>query len=231
MSSTLKKMRLVGEAELDRLKAKQIREYDPELHVLVRLQKEMEDILDDTKTSPSEKLTLLHTAQHHFKTLSNKEAREQEGLVDVSNPMPTLPEPEPKIVEETTPVLSEPSISGVLVAAVENLPKQYREKAKKFLDWMKEHKDIIKFDPISGRLVIQGTEISHSNAHDLLYNLYVKRTGPPISGSKELNSILSDLNVPQTLISKRAAYSVHLPKKGKKVPGVAPTILKVYDDV
>ena len=69
--SDYRKMMLLEEAEVDRLRQKQIREYDPTLSALGRAQAQMEAFLLDDKLSDEEKLMLIEQAQQKFKRLKS----------------------------------------------------------------------------------------------------------------------------------------------------------------
>ena len=67
--SDYRKMVLLEEAEVDRLRQKQLREYDPTVSALARAQAQMEMFLLDEKLSDEEKLMLIEQAQQKFKRL------------------------------------------------------------------------------------------------------------------------------------------------------------------
>ena len=68
IKSYVKKV-LVDEAELDRLKHRQLREYSPELASLSRLKFYMDNILRRFNLSPQKKLTRLAALQGRFEKI------------------------------------------------------------------------------------------------------------------------------------------------------------------
>lgn len=67
----MKKMMLLEEGEVERLRQKQIKEYDPTLSAMARAQLELEAVLANNKLNDEEKLTLLHNAQEKFRQLKS----------------------------------------------------------------------------------------------------------------------------------------------------------------
>ena len=67
--SQLRKMVLLEEGELERLRQRQLKEYDPTLSAMAKAQMDLETILDSTKLTTLEKYTLLQDAQLRFKKL------------------------------------------------------------------------------------------------------------------------------------------------------------------
>ena len=58
-----KKLKLVDEMELERLIEKQLRQYDPKIHSMALMKKEMDQALARQDLVPEEKLALFHGAQ------------------------------------------------------------------------------------------------------------------------------------------------------------------------
>jgi len=67
--TSFKKMALISNDELDRLKQKQLSSYNPELRSMAFLKDEMDQLLLRTDLSAEEKLKLFQSAQHRFDSL------------------------------------------------------------------------------------------------------------------------------------------------------------------
>lgn len=67
-----RKMVLLEAAELDRIRQRQIREYDPNLSAMAKAQSQIDDILLNDKLSDSEKLALMNHAQHRYDAIKAK---------------------------------------------------------------------------------------------------------------------------------------------------------------
>ena len=65
------KAMLVNEEELSRLVEKQIREYNPNLHILGQIQLQQESILNNPKLSSDDKLHLFKKLQQRFSTMKH----------------------------------------------------------------------------------------------------------------------------------------------------------------
>ena len=69
--SSFKKMSLVAQEELDRLKQKQLTSYQPELRSMVFLKDEMDTILNRSDLPADEKLKLFQVAQNRFASIKS----------------------------------------------------------------------------------------------------------------------------------------------------------------
>ena len=88
--ATFKKMTLVSEEELDRLKQKQI-SYNPEVRVLAFLKDEMDQILSRNDLGIEEKLKLFQAAQGRFSTLKMKDHGSSLPELKTQLPEPIVP--------------------------------------------------------------------------------------------------------------------------------------------
>ena len=64
-------MVLMEEAEVERLRQKQLKEFDPTLSAMVRAQAEIDKVLNSNNLTDEDKLRLLHNAQQNFKKLKS----------------------------------------------------------------------------------------------------------------------------------------------------------------
>lgn len=95
----MKKMVLLEEGEVERLRQKQIKEYDPTLGAMARAQIELEAVLGNHNLSDEEKLNLLNNVQQKFKKLKSSI-----GVIPVpatTTILNAVPEEPPKATEDT----------------------------------------------------------------------------------------------------------------------------------
>ena len=83
--SDVRKMVLMEEAELDRMRQKQLKEYDPTLSAMGRAQSQIQEALTDDKLTDEEKLALLTEVQQRFSRLKSSI-----GVIPKAEPPPTL---------------------------------------------------------------------------------------------------------------------------------------------
>ena len=74
------KLQLVSEEELNRLRQKQIAQYNPKLPTAAFLKSEIDELMSDKQMEPESKLRLLQLAQQRFTSLRGKHAMERTSL-------------------------------------------------------------------------------------------------------------------------------------------------------
>ncbi len=67
--STFQKMVLLSQEEMERMRQKQIKEYDPNLRALARLQDEKETVLTDKQMSPDEALKIFQKLTSRYEAI------------------------------------------------------------------------------------------------------------------------------------------------------------------
>jgi len=246
--TSFKKMSLIAQEELDRLKQRQLTSYNPELRSMVFLKDEMDQLLLRTDLPAEEKLKLFQTAQHRFQAL-RPDVQSTTAGTTTSTPRAAAADEE----EEASPIAEGellamgPSTgvpqSATFARVVTNLPKQYRSKGTQLVEFFDEHPG--RFSATStGEMAIDGKPIPNSNFNDLIRHLYIGHQQTPV-GLEHFVSALRELNVPRTSISNRKVIDIlnqgelfHSPtgsptitQKGKGrgfPPGKRPRILYLY---
>jgi len=238
--STFKKLKLVSEDELQRLKEKQIRDYDPKIKKLAFLQSEMDLLLnEDSGLNTEERLKLFQAAQQRFESFK---APSLDNLPVVKK---TVTEHEvEEALEGVQPFVDleddEDSVLGLV-------PAQLRTKAKGLLNLITTNPDLISFDS-HNNVSISGTPIQGANFTDLFRSMYVHRKGE-VPGQAKFLRALKDMNVPISLISNTRVHSQLGSARGRSLsrspkafktpitspvraplapPGKQPTVLHVY---
>ena len=219
------KMKMVEEAELLRLKDKQIREYNPQIRSMSFYQNEIDDILTDNKLSASDKLTLIGVAEKRYNGIKSSTV----GTAAVK-PGPTIlagissglvPKESASLVTGLAPtaVLAPGAVAADGVAAVDaptetstrrilhGIPPAMMKKATEMLNYIKEYPEHISYDKKNMEVTINGEAIKHTNFIDLFRSLYSNRRNYNPIGSAPFMSALSDMNAPISLISNKYVWS------------------------
>ena len=108
-----KKYRLVDESEIDRVIEKRLRQYDPNLHSMALLKKDMTDILSQKNLYPEEKLNLYKANQNRFGQLNK-------AYTNPNISLPPAPPPTPSTVPEDQVNLLQAGDSFINSTALEN---------------------------------------------------------------------------------------------------------------
>ena len=81
--SSFKKLQLLSEEEVNRLKQKQISQYDPQLRAAAFLQTELDDLLSNKDLDSQQKMTLFQMAQQRFASLIGKNVMSKVPLAGI----------------------------------------------------------------------------------------------------------------------------------------------------
>ena len=233
--TSFKKMKLVGEDELQRFKEKQIRDYDPKIRTLAFLQSEMDAILNaDSDLNAEEKLKLFQIAQNRYDSF-----KKQSAVTNLPEKKQTVEAPaeEEAPPEDDFDAAAEDADDDDL-RILQFIPTLMREKAKQVLKIIKENPEDISYDS-HNTVSLSGSPIEHSNFTDLFRSLYVKSRVKP-AGQAEFVQVLKNLNVPNALISNKSLHKG--PSKRQRAdfqfipsassvspPGQQPHVLHVYN--
>ena len=69
-------MFLLSQEEMERMRQKQIKEYDPNLRAMARLQDEKDTVMTDKQMSPDEALKMLQKLQSRYEAIKNQDKAE-----------------------------------------------------------------------------------------------------------------------------------------------------------
>ena len=73
-ASLFKRLKLLDEQELDRLIERQIRQYDPSIHSMAQMKKDMDNVLSREDIPAEEKIALFKASQQRFNKIKPQEA-------------------------------------------------------------------------------------------------------------------------------------------------------------
>lgn len=231
-----KKYKLLAEDEYERLKIKELRDYNPQLKSMVRAQMDIDNVLSNKGITPDEKIKLIQTIRY-----TSPKMEESAPPAPLAPPVQLPSEPAPaevatQQVEEAHPnaeeFLSSEDIS-------EFVPDRFKARARLLSKHLSHHPDIVSIDD-NLQLVINGKPIIGSNFVDLLHSLYVPRKNFRPPGQTDFIQVLRSLNVPSTYISNRSVshalsskssslYPIkHKPKFSPKSKAKRTSILRMY---
>ena len=209
--STFKKMMLIGQDELERMKAKQIKEYDPSLHALARIQDQLDTVLNDptiAQLPPDERLKLFQKLQHRFNDIKH------EGDTPLKLAGVSARVPEPAAAPAALPV---PLVST-----------RYRTHADRLMKHVLRDPSALSVND-RHELVIKGQPISGSNIDDLVSDAFAtakaRVAGPRPQGFQEFLTALKDVNAPHSLLMN-PVYSASLNPNPFSIP-IAPKPIKL----
>ena len=176
----MRKMALVEQAVLDRLRQKQIIQaiQQPELASMANIKAQIEETLNNSKLSDSEKLEILHRAEDRYDKI-------QESIG-----------PKTLKTEIVQPELAETALSSVM------LPAQYGSKFSKFKEIVSSMPSLIKKSP-QNEMIIEGRTIPGSKFDDLIKHLYVPNRNLNLTGINELSAALLKASIKPNLISNK----------------------------
>ena len=204
----------MSEEEINRLKSKQISQYNPEIRTMAFLQTEIEDILTRNDLTPEDKMGLFHNAQQRFSSLHRK-TTEPEAVAkpDLSSPaapavaaQPAAAQPaDDQPVAAADPGSSQavdvtqltPSAKRAIDRLLVSVPQAHKKKAMSLLSLLSEN-SLISADS-KGQVIISGKRYDGSNFVDLIHGLYSK-SKKPTPALTEFGSALYELNIPRSLV-------------------------------
>jgi hypothetical protein len=208
MDKTFKKSVLVNAMEYDRLRQRQLREYQPDLSRLAKLQGEIHQTLFNKKIPDQEKSALVAELENQFTKLKKELGVLSSGLVSNSSV-----DDEPKIQQETSPTPPSPPEDDALPKN-DAFPLSYEDlalpdlggrKAKKLLQKFANNPNIIRAN-VDGELIVNGEAVPGSNYLKLVRSLFLgrgRRTGDQ-RGMPELFTAMRQLQVRPTEFSSKA---------------------------
>lgn len=230
--SYFKKYMLLPEAEVQRLKRTEIKEYNPEVNVLAKQNLNIEKILSDDSLSPEDKLRHFQLAKKEFQLLYDKYIKKNFPKEIESSHISTPAAPPTVPIDEHSSIEDPVHIDANDIANL--IPERFRDRAKYILERMEAQPNIASYNS-SNQLVVNGNIVPGTNIIDLLKDIFqFKKSFIPAGRSAFLIS-LKELNVPSSYISNRSLSKyVQEPleiQSGKGIeppPGKRPKIHLVY---
>ena len=235
--STFKRMALIEEKELDRLRQKQIRDYNPTLKSLADIQSTIDSYIENKEIHDTDKIQLLNFLNGRFHVLYNKAK-----AVDFQARSPIQPSPLVTSIPQIPQIVPKPDLEGGdeegQAASPANIDLDENEQPDLEHSTLTEIKtNIVLPTPVDANipnqyinkykklishlgnnsgiltsnankeLVVNGSAIPNSNLPDLLRSLYLRNKNQNLIGEDAFYQALNALSVPQNFISHPDAHS------------------------
>ena len=218
-----KKSVVVEAMEYDRLRQRQLRDYQPELAKLAQLQDQMYKIINNRKLDEHEKMERLSEAQGQFEKLRselgvlNGAVRDGGGdgaattKVTMGGPAAAAGGPPGapagvRAAQKDTEKAEADEVEDL------RIPATSHPKAKKLFTAISKNPGVIRANQ-DGELVVNGDAVPNSNFFELIRTLFTKRRpiGPHMVGMNELFAGMRQLNISPETISSKQLRSMYNP--------------------
>ncbi len=212
--SSFRKLQLVSEEEINRLKQKQLSQYDPQLRAAAFLQSEIDDILTNKDMEAQRKATLFQTAQQRFASLLGKSVMATQPLGGIRTRMEHDEDAAaaalPAVPQQVVPLLQQPAEEDdvQIEQLLGTVPPSQKERAQRLLDFLETKKADLTYDNM-GQLVIKGQPVIGSNYQDLILSLYTGKKAFYPQGLDDFITVLRELNVPRGIIRNHHRLAAH----------------------
>jgi hypothetical protein len=249
MAGKYKTMTLIEEAELERLRQRQIKEYNPSLRSLAQIQDQIEKLFDDPELTDEGKCKILSLLHERFGALLTQYKNSPAAAAQVPEAKPVQidikAQEEPNLDDSSVDEDMEneakgqaPIVPKIPSLKDANIPTQFAKKFEIFQSFLKDHEDQISSND-QNELILDGQSIKGSSFLDLLRSFYVRNQDMNLIGLQQFQNKLHDINASLDMFSHRETLSTltHLDKKIKKhnqtgfgypPPGKRPRFLHVF---
>jgi hypothetical protein len=218
----MRKMILVPEAMLDTITRKDVQQSTAELDQVVRLDREIEQLLNRKDLSLQQKASMYNDIVQQYLHY-RKEAK------DAAAEMHATASRGPALTAVNVAPEDDRSEQDELAAlAHASLPKSYHSKGQRLLTQMRKS-GVGNWSPTTHEFIYDGQPITGTNISDLLYHATVpsKRAAPP--GSTEFFAALRAANVPRILQRTDLKTAQATPPRASSEPKRRPPQKKAED--
>ena len=237
--SRFSKRVLIDQAELDRLRARQLREYSPEIQTMARLQDQIINILDREDLTAEEKLSMISSSDSRFSKL-----RGQTQILPAIVP-PTQMKPETKhegvndqdlqkeheAIAKPAPETDTPTPPNEIQL---NILKASQNRAFKVLSKITNNPQILSRTG-NGELSFLGKPIPNSSFDTLMESAYIPNSNTNIVGIDEFMKGLRLIHVTSAELSATSFKNIYKPTSPQYHPAarkniqLAPVELQAYN--
>ena len=247
MGSRNNSMALVEKDELERIRQRQIKEYNPLLSHLVKTQDEIEKLFDDPKLTDEAKCKILAHLQVRFADQLIKYNRSNDTVAPIRPRMPSQAPVKEVIIQhykeasnadDEEDILTDEDQPEIPSLSEANIPTQFAKKFGLFQNFLKNHQNVISTNE-KKEIVLDGEAVFYSSFPDLLRSLYVRNQDMNLIGAQQFHKKLHQLNARPDMFSNRETLNAlsHLEKKAQKLTqtgsgpgshGKRPRFLRVF---
>lgn len=217
MAGKFKAMTLISEAELARMRDRQLTEYNPSVRSMTKLEALINKVFDDNTLSPDEKQKILNTLHERFSQLYSK-YKNSSSSTSALTLLPNTPPPSLADTAETNEEESERDVDSVQEQQSDttvdtstgsdssyhfpqiDLADKFARKLGLFKDFLKANRNVLAASP-KNELVVDGKLIPNSSFSDLVRSMYIRGTKLNVTGSNEFINKLAGLRVDPTMFS------------------------------
>ena len=204
--ASFQRMRLMRDEEYERLRAKQLSSYDPELRVLARLEDERRNVLDSPKLNDSEKVALMnHLNSRMLDVRSHGRLEREVSGITRKDPAEGLTKPLGTEAAQVGTVAIAPAPRGDAEAApvddafdkraglmLAKVPARLQPQAAELLELIKANPDKLSLNN-DYELVSRGNTVPDSNFLQLFDSLYSGSTLLKLKKLKGIEEFVSGL--------------------------------------
>lgn len=227
MGGKYKAMTLISEAELARMRDRQLTEYNPSVRAMTKLQSLIDKVFDEKALSPDEKQKILNTLRERFSQLYSKyknsaSSTPTPAVIPPSPPPPPNPTAPPSHADSTESIAEDSergeesyqeaeetdedavdtttdSDSSFVFPSID-LAERYSRKVGLFKEFLKANKNVLGSTP-RNELVLDGKVFPNTSFSDLVRNMYIRGTRLNLTGSSEFMDKLAGLKADPTMFS------------------------------
>jgi hypothetical protein len=225
-------MVLVPEQFMDMLERKESMQTFPVTKKMIRLDRRMNEILDDTSKSEDERVAQYNQNLQQFLDVQEKK-RQYVPTVKIFQEKPSSPSqplPPSDTPQQSQPVLNsnqgETSESSVQHPTftdndiLDSVPKTSRTLARSMINRLKANRDQVSWNK-RGELVIEGNPVAGSNIIDLINDQLKSRKDFNPTGWEQFTETLGKMNMPKYLMRNERRRIYLSPRNNQETPGSA----------
>ena len=207
-----KRMKLIAEEELNRLRQKQVTDYNPETRAYANLEDEMRTILSDSRIPKDARARLVQHAQ--FRMNEMKKGTQEYAIHGLKRHLP-LPAPEPPPAGADVPEAIPEEEAGAAAAAAPpaestydrslilgTINKKYSKHANQLLKLLDRNSGVVTFNE-KMQLVLNGHPIEGTNSVDLVNALYTTGKNIRPAGIELFMHAIGSINAPASLVPNK----------------------------
>ena len=235
-SKKFKRMTLIEEAELERLREKQIRDYNPTLKTLADIQANIDKLIDHPVLNPEGKMQLLSYLQTRFQKIYKRAKNEilptplipSESTVEAdmgnanSFDIPSIPEETKNEHVQKDQVIHEKpinmdseiqsnSISGWPSVTEARIPQVSERKYNALIQYLSTNQNHLDISNKSRELLIDGTPLKGASVSDLMHSLFTRSKSFNMHGHSEFLDALRNIELPLSFITNPNVNQILMP--------------------